>query len=409
MSPPNNLEDFLDQNVVLTKLQARKIILDAAGLAREAQFGTGIEAVYRVIDHLGFVQLDTNYVVERAHHHVMAARVPDYQTKWLGELCEDGRIYEYFSSDAGYLPMHDFRYSLPVKEAFQMQGKPLSRPEINLMKQILDRVEREGPLMVGDFENDRQEASSGWWDWRPAKVALERLYLDGNLMINRTKAFQKVYDLPLNIVPQETDLTMPTAEEYARFVICRTLAALGIASAKEMLWRSRRVKGNLVKKELEKMAQTGQVKTVTVEGLKGPYYMLSNQEIDVNVSDEVFILSPFDILNVFRHRLKDFFNFDYQIECFVPAPKRQYGYFSLPILAGETFIARMDAKANRKQKLLIIHNIHFESIELTQVIIDKFIQALKVFVQFNQCHNITFDQSNKKTYLEAIRKGFENS
>nr|WP_294875741.1 crosslink repair DNA glycosylase YcaQ family protein [uncultured Pedobacter sp.] len=394
------------ESIVLTKLQARKIILDAAGLARKAQFGTGIEAVYRVIDHLGFVQLDTNYVVERAHHHVMAARIPDYKTEWLANLCEDGRIYEYFTSDAGYLPMDDFRFSLPVKKAFETQGKPLTKPEINLMKQILDRVEREGALMVGDFENDRTEASSGWWDWRPAKVALERLYLNGKLMISRTKAFQKTYDLPFNLVPHETDLAMPTDGEYARFVIYRTLGALGICSAKEMAWRARRVKGNLVKKELENMVQAGKIKMVIIEGLKGPLYMLPNQEINIKLSNEVFILSPFDILNVFRHRLKDFFNFDYQIECFVPAPKRLYGYFSLPVLAGETFIARMDAKADRKQKMLIVHNIHFESVDLEQTVIEKFVQALKTFVEFNQCKDIVFKRSNNETYLKAISKSF---
>ena len=394
------------ESIVLTKSQARKIILDAVGLARKAQFGTGIEAVYKVIDHLGFVQLDTNYVVERAHHHVMAARIPDYKTEWLANLCGDGRIYEYFTSDAGYLPMDDFRFSLPVKKAFETQGKPLTKPEINLMKQILDRVEREGALMVGNFENDRIEASSGWWDWRPAKVALERLYLNGKLMISRTKAFQKTYDLPFNLVPQETDLAMPTDGEYARFVIYRTLGALGICSAKEMAWRARRVKGNLVKKELENMVQTGKVKMVIIEGLKGPLYMLPNQEINIKLSNEVFILSPFDILNVFRHRLKDFFNFDYQIECFVPAPKRLYGYFSLPVLAGETFIARMDAKADRKQKMLIVHNIHFESVDLEQIVIEKFVQALKTFVEFNQCKDIVFKRSNNETYLKAISKSF---
>ena len=394
------------ESIVLTQSQARKIILDATGLARKAQFGTGVEAVYNVIDHLGFVQLDTNYVVERAHHHVMAARIPDYQTEWLANLSEDGRIYEYFSSDAGYLPMGDFRFSLPVKKAFETQGKPLTKPEVNLMKQILDRVEREGALMVGDFENDRLAASSGWWDWRPAKVALERLYLNGKLMISRTKAFQKTYDLPFNLVPEETDLSMPTDEEYARFVIYRTLGALGICSAKEMAWRARRVKGNLVKKELEKIIQEGKVKMVIVEGLKGPLYMLPDQEINVKLSNDVFILSPFDILNVFRHRLKDFFNFDYQIECFVPAPKRLYGYFSLPVLAGETFIARMDAKADRKQKMLIVHNIHFESVDLEQRIIEKFVQALKAFVQFNQCKDIVFKRSNNETYLDSISKSF---
>ncbi len=393
--------------ISLTKSQARKIILEAAGLARKAQFGTGIDAVYRLIDHFGYVQLDTNYVVERAHHHVMAARVPGYQREWLSELCEEGRVFEYVTSDAGYLPMSDFRFSLPVKKAFENRAKPLSMPEINLMKRIMDRVEREGAVMVGDFENDRLEASSGWWDWRPAKVALERLYLNGSLMISRTKSFHKSYDLPMNLVPQDTDLDMPTAEEYARFVIRRTLGALGVASVKEMAWRARHVKDNLIKSELEKMLRSAELNQVVVDSVKTPLYMLPGQNMNLSVSNDVFILSPFDILNVFRQRLKDFFNFDYQIECFVPAPKRKYGYFSLPILAGETFIARMDAKADRKQKILMVHNIHFEAVELDQHTLSKFAAELEAFVHFNECRDIVFKKSNNEVYLKTISSTFK--
>ena len=394
------------QPIILSKAQARKIILHAAGLAKRGQFGTGPEAVCRLIDHLGFVQLDTNYVVERAHHHVMASRIPDYQVSWLPELTTEGRIFEYFTSDAGYLPMEDFRFSQPVKQAFEIQGVALTKAEANLMKQILDRAEREGPLMVGDFENDRIEAGSGWWDWRPAKVALERLYLEGKLMITRTKAFHKIYDLPINLIPLETDLEMPSAEEFARYVIRRTLGALGIAAIKEMSWRARRVKGNLVKLELERMIATGEVKIVVVNDLKTQLYMLRDQATEINLSGDAFILSPFDILNVFRHRLKDFFNFDYQIECFVPAPKRVYGYFSLPILLSDEFVARMDAKADRKQKTLIIHNLHFEHIALTADQLRKISDALKAYIQFNRCHNIVFEQSNRKDYLGIIQSDF---
>ncbi|MGN7990147.1 winged helix-turn-helix domain-containing protein [Pedobacter sp. 22226] len=392
--------------IVLNRSQARKIIIHAAGLSKKAQFGTGTEAVYRVIDHLGYVQLDTNYVVERAHHHAMFARVPDYQTEWLAELGEQGDIFEYFTSDAGFLPMHDFRFSLPVKKAFETQGASLTRRESDLMNQILDHVERDGAVMVGDFENDRVEASSGWWDWRPAKVALERLYLEGKLMISRNSAFQKVYHLSLDVIPQDTDQTMPSDEEYARYVILRTLGALGISSVKEMAWRARRVKGNLVKKELEKMLQSKEVLTVSVDGVKGPLYMRSDTDINISIEDELFILSPFDILNVFRARLKDFFDFDYQIECFVPAPKRKFGYFSLPILSGEKFIARMDAKANRKQKILIIHNIHFEPVEIDQKTINQLVQNLKEFILFNKCQDVTFGRSNNSTLLKLISQEF---
>ncbi|TCC96849.1 winged helix-turn-helix domain-containing protein [Pedobacter psychroterrae] len=390
----------------LSRSQARKIILDAAGLSAPAQFGYGIEAVYKLIDHLGFVQLDTNYVVERAHHHVMFSRVPDYEISWLSELCEDGRVFEYLTSDAGFLPMNDFRFSLPIKKAFELREKPSDKRMENLMRQILDQVERDGVVMVGDFENDRVEASTGWWDWRPAKVALERLYLEGKLMVSRDRKFHRRYDVPLNLIPQEIDLSMPSAEEFARVTIGRTLGALGICSVKEMTWRSRRVKGNLVKSELEKMVVEEEVILVNVDGMKGPHYMLAGQKIDVEISGDVFILSPFDILNVFRHRLKDFFGFDYQIECFVPAPKRIYGYFSLPVLAGDVFIARMDSKADRKNKVLLVHNIHFEDVELSKEILEKFIAALMAFVAFNHCYDIRFDKTNKPAYLKAIVKGF---
>ena len=381
--------------------------MHAAGLARRAQFGKGREAVYKLIEHLGFIQLDTNYTVERAHHHVIAARVPDYRLEWLDELQEEGRIFEFFTSDAGYIPMKDFRYSLPVKQALAANRKPLTSAEISLMNKVLDRVGREGPLMVKDFENDRREASAGWWDWRPSKIALERLYLDGRLMTTRTKGFQKVYDLPINLVPGEIDQRMPAPDEYARHVIRMGLRSLGIAYSKEIAWRARHVKGHLVRKELEKMAAEGEIFHVTVAGLKNaPLYMLpSYKNKEIRLTDEVFILSPFDVLNVFRHRLRDFFGFDYQIECFVPEGKRKYGYFSLPILAGQRFVARMDSKADRKQRVLIVHNLHFEKIELTKPELCKITEALKAFARFNQCPDIVFTKSNRKQYLKAIREG----
>jgi uncharacterized protein YcaQ len=393
----------------LTKAQARSIILNAAGLASTAHFGQGRGAVYRMIEHFGFLQLDTNTVIARAHHHVLASRIPGYESGWLDELVEEGRVFEYFASDAGYLPMKDFRFTLPVKQAFETSRKLVTKAEADLMKHILDRVERDGPVRVGDFEYDRLEASTGWWDWRPAKVALERLYLGGKLMIRRSKTFQKVYDLPINFVPIEINQEMPTAEEYVQHIIYRTLNVMGLAYAKDISWWARRVKGNSVKLELFKLVELGAVMQVQVEGLKDPLYMLPGKEHLAEVTNEVFILSPFDILNVFRYRLRDFFNFDYQLECFVPAPKRQYGYFSLPVLAGDTFIARMDAKADRKNKVLIIHNLHFEPIMLQADQLLRFVNALKTFVLFNQCLDVDFRHSNNKLYLAEITRQFSRS
>jgi uncharacterized protein YcaQ len=393
------------EQLILTKSQARKIILHAAGLSKRGQFGKGKQAVYKLIEHLGFVQIDTIYVVERAHHHVIVTRVPDYRPEWLDRLQADGKIFEFWTYAAGYIPMHEFRFSLPVKASFLARRKLVTPAEINLMKKVLDRISREGPLMARDFENDRVRKSLGWWDWRPSKLALERLHFDGRLMTIGRKDFQKVYDLPANIMPEDIDTSMPTAEEFARHAIRRSLKALGIAYMKDIAYSSRYVK-NSIKSELEKLVAEGEVCEVKVKGLTGaPLYMLPQYKSKkIAVAGDVFILSPFDVLNVHRHRLRNFFDFDYQVECFVPQGKRKYGYFSLPVLIGDTFIARMDAKADRKQHILIIHNLHFEAVKLTRPTVIKLCDAIKAFAKFNECKTAVIKKSNDTTLLKTIEK-----
>jgi uncharacterized protein YcaQ len=130
------------------------------------------------------------------------------------------------------------------------------------------------------------------------------------------------------------------------------------------------------------------------------------QKKKITIAGDAFILSPFDMLNVFRHRLTDFFDFDYQVECFVPAPKRKYGYFSLPVLIGDIFVARMDAKADRKQKTLVIHNLHFEKLKITPAMTEKLLDAIQAFAVFNGCTDITITKSNNKVVLKTMREMF---
>ncbi len=260
--------------------------------------------------------------------------------------------------------------------------------------------------MVKDFENDRQEASSGWWDWRPSKVALERLFLDGSLMTTRTRDFQKLYDVPKNLIPGRHRYGDADARRICQTHDPSRIAIPGYRLCKRNGWRARFVKGHVIREEIRKLVDEGEVCTVKIEGLPttAPLYMLpAYSRRKIERSDDAYILSPFDTLNVFRHRLRDFFDFDYQIECFVPEPKRKYGYFSLPILIGDTFVARMDSKADRKQKTLIIHNLHFEPVKRTKPDFPKFITALHRFARFNNCTDIVFKKSNNKPYLKAIK------
>jgi uncharacterized protein len=392
-------------NLILSQSQARKIILHAAGLSKRAQFGKGKEGVYKAINHLGFVQVDTNYVVERAHHHSLAARVPDYKTQWLDELQSEGRIFEFWTFASGFIPMYEYRYSYHVKKAFMARRAPLAQTEINLMKKILDRISREGPLMARDFENDRVTKSSGWWDWRPSKLALEWLHLEGKLITTRKGNFQKVYDLPENILPTDLNMTVPSDEEFVQHVIRRSLKALGIGYLKDVALRGRYVKIPIAP-ELKKMIASGEVVNVEIKGLKtSPLYMLAEyKKKKIDLSGDAFILSPFDLLNVHRQRLKDLFNFDYMVECFVPEKKRKYGYFSLPVLVGDTFVARMDSKADRKQRVLVINNLHFEAVKLSKQMIGNLADAIQRFTKFNQCDSVVIRKTNNKTVSAHLLK-----
>jgi uncharacterized protein YcaQ len=390
--------------ITLTPEQARKIILHAAGLWKRAPFGKGKEAVYKFIDHLGFLQIDSNSVVERAHHHVIATRVPGYQPEWIYSLQGDGKVYEFWTFATGYMPMHAYRFSLPVHTAFDDRYE-VAPAETTLQRKILDRIGREGPLMARDFENDRTTKSTGWWDWRPSKRALEHLHLSGKLITLRKKDFQKVYDLPENVLPIDLDLTPPTEDEFTHHAIYRALKSLGVASLKDIAYTCRFVKMPW-KTAVQQLVDTGKVCAVDVTGLKGgPYYMLPEyRKKSITLSGDVFILSPFDILNVLRHRLRDFFDFDYQVECFVPEAKRKYGYFSLPILIGDKFVARMDSKADRKKRTLQVNNLHFESVKLTKAMIADIGEAIQEFAKFNQCEAIVLLKCNDKAVLKTLRQ-----
>lgn len=390
--------------VVITNSEARKVILHAAGLSKRAQFGRGKEGVYKFIEHLGFVQIDTNYVVERAHHHSIWARVPDYKPGWIDELQSDGRVFEFWTFATGYIPTQNFRFSLPVKEDFAARYKPKTQAEINLMKKIIDRIGREGPLMASDFENDRVTKNKGWWDWRPSKVALERLHLFGELMTTRNKKFHKVYDLTENVLPRDVDRTAPTPEEYTRHVVFRALKMLGLGYANEVAWTAH-YGPKTIKKELKSMADNGEIIEVKIEGLKStmPIYMHPDYaKKKITLSGDAYILSPFDILNVFRRRLRDFFAFDYQVECFVTESKRKYGYFSLPVLIGDTFVARMDCKADRKAGVLNINNLHFEKMKFTGEMILKLAGTMEKFTEFNQCNKTVIIKTNDRVLARAI-------
>lgn len=401
-----------EREVIITKQTARRIAIRQSGLNKRSPFGRGKNAVYKALDHLGYIQIDTISVVERAHHHNLWNRVSNHEKKYLHILqFRDKKVLEYWAHAASYLPMKDFRYTLIMKQFFKDQKDRWPKPDKSIMNRVFEQVKSEGTMMARDFEH-RQTPGGGWWDWKPAKWALERLFLEGDLVIRERKGFQKVYDIPENVIPADIDVSFPSLDAHARYLIRRCLQAFGIATLNEMYYL-RKGMGPHVKKNVDEMLKEGELMKVQIKGLNNQYFSFpgKDQFTGIRIAKNVRILSPFDNLIIQRKRTKEIFGFDYQIECYVPRPKRKYGYFTLPLLYGDQFIGRMDSKANRKTKCYHIFNLVIEDeVKIDDRMLEELVKSIWEFTGFNGCVEVDIgrvEPADMKNEIELRIKDFE--
>ena len=368
--------------------QARKLVLMSQRLPSVKQTGKAIAATLSAVEHLGYIQIDTISAIQRAHHHTLWNRNPRYKTSHLNQLLIDKQVFEYWSHAAAYLPMRDYRYSLPRKLAIANgdQDHWYERDE-RLMKSVLMRIAAEGPLMAKDFAHTGKK--TGDWNSKPAKRALEYLFMQGELMVPFRANFHKVYDLTERVLPEETDTTVPTPKEYARFLVTRYLKANGLGQPAEMAYLLKNIKP-LVADALQEMVSNRELLQIRTGGNR--YYALP-AALDLLrkplARSKLKILSPFDNLLIQRKRIQALFDFNYQMECYVPEAKRQYGYFSLPILWEGRLVARMDCKAEKKKSLLHIHHLALEpGLAKTEAFAVALCKELAPFLAFNNCSDL---------------------
>jgi uncharacterized protein len=367
---------------------ALNLILHRQGLLN-TDFGEGKDGVYNVIKRLGYVQIDTLAVVARAHHHVLWSRLPGYRENYLDQLVEEKKVFEYWSHAASYLPMENFRFSIPRKKAYEDGIKHWFPVDEKMKKYVFDRIRAEGPLRSKDFEHNSRNES--WFDWKPAKRALEQLFMEGKLMVSRRQGFQKVYDLAERVLPEWVNTTFPTNEEVAENLIMESINSQGLVTIEEIGYLRISIKPHLMNL-IKKLQESHKIVPVKIEDIDAVYYTFPeftefDEKPDVS---ELHILSPFDNLVIQRKRLQMLFDFDYVIECYVPEKKRKYGYFSLPLMYGNRFIGRMDSKADRKMGNFIVRSLDWEVQPVKNVIKEAFEEKLNKFAEFNGCRNIVF-------------------
>ena len=368
----------------------KQLTLFNQGLGKTSRFTKGVDGTLQAIEHLGYVQIDTISVVERAHHHILWSRVPDYELNHLNSLVRERQIFEYWYHAASYLPMKDYRYALPAMMSVRNgESRYFNRGDQHLMNEILARVRAEGKIRLRDIDKNNKKSLGNWWNTGPGRRAFEQLYMQGDLMICERNGMEKVFDLTERCLPENIDLSMPTLYEYAQYLFNNTLRAHGAFTWKQLVHLKKNDLKETMRVVLKEHIDAGVVSAIKLENGQTLYVDVAAMEQKVSTDFGLKILSPFDNSLIHRDRLASLFEFDYSIECYVPAAKRVYGYFCLPILYQDELVGRVDCKAHRSIKELEVISLHLEkTVKNKELFFFELEQELKRFAAFNQCSTI---------------------
>ncbi|MGL5003005.1 MAG: winged helix-turn-helix domain-containing protein, partial [Casimicrobium sp.] len=317
--------------------------------------------------------IDTISVVARSPYLVLFSRIGHYEPRWLDELLAEGKLFEYWSHAACFLPIDDYPLYRTQQLALERYGFKRAPQRIDADPvghlNLLDHVRETGAVRASDFEHEGGRKGNGWWDWKPDKLRLETLYTAGEIMVARRENFHRIYDLRERVLPKRflNDDIAHSHESMVREFSLRAVKAMGIAQAR-WIGDYFRHAAKTPEPDPETLVDKGELIRVQVEGWKNAAYvhrdhraLLKAAQSDRLMATHSTLLSPFDPLVWDRERALATWNFDYRIECYTPEAKRKYGYFTLPMLVMGTLLGRLDAKAHRQSKVFELKSMHFES------------------------------------------------
>ncbi|NLI98101.1 winged helix-turn-helix domain-containing protein, partial [bacterium] len=232
----------------------------------------------------------------------------------------------------------------------------------------------------------------------------------GDLMVKERKNFQRIYDLTERVLPSWVDTSTPDMGDVGRFLIHRALNAHGLARAKEIRDHIHLAEKNTIEAVLRDMVETEEVLSVKMENTDNMEYYLLPGTLEKTgarkkTNMRLELLSPFDNLVIQRDRLKRIFDFDYQLECYVPSKKRKYGYFMLPVLWGNEFVAKLDPKAKRASNLLLVKKLLFEpGFKDYDAILSPLSILLRQYALFNNLDGIKVEKTVPVFFKNMLQK-----
>jgi uncharacterized protein YcaQ len=384
--------------------------LAAQGLLDPPSKAGDKQDLLRAIRQMGYLQIDTIQAVRRSQYLVLWSRLGQYDPDWLGELHAEGHLFEYYAHALCYLPIQDY----PIFRGLMLYDDDTgngwhhwSNYHLEVIDHVRSVIEDRGPVCSSDF--DAETFVTGWGDMKKEKMALERLFSVGELMVQYRKKFRRYYNFRERVLPDWDDKRALDKKTARQMLLLKAVRALGVAN-EDWVAPYYQFKKTGVTEMLSELVAAGQLELVEVAGWEKPAYVHPDQNdmIDAVESGDLrphhtTLLSPFDPLVSDRDRALALFGFDYKMESYVPAKDRKFGYFSLPILHRGRLIGRLDPKAHRKEKRMEIKKLYLEP----GIIVDEsLVCALKAvladFTTWHEMESLEITATEPKSLREAL-------
>jgi hypothetical protein len=395
----------------LSLAAARALHLAAQGMLQPRRARATRDDVLAAIRRMGVLQIDTISVVARSPYLVLWSRLGDYDPAWLEQLLAEGKLFEYWAHEACFIPVEDYglyrHRMLDTVPLGWKSGAKWMEGNAEHVARVLEHIRIKGPTRAADFERVDGKGG-GWWEWKPEKRSLEALFTAGKVMVARRQNFHRVYDLAERVLPGWDDSQAPSMDDVRRAFVLRAVKALGVAKAAWVPDYHRTRPPHLAPQAL---ADEGLLLRARVEGWKEPVFvhpdhaelLASAAQGSLNPTVTT-LLSPFDPIVWDRRRALELFGFDYRLECYTPAEKRQYGYFTLPVLRRGQLVGRIDAKAHRAAGVFELKSVVLEpGVRPGERLLRDLAAALGRCARWHGCPRIEVTRADPETVAAPLR------
>lgn len=360
---------------------ARRIALAAQGFARPHPDAVGTRQLNLAIQRLGLLQLDSVNVLERSHYLPMFARLGAYDKALLDKLtfAAKGPYREYWAHEAALIPLEEwplFRFRMQdYRDYYASAADPWLAAHADTLAWLRAELAEKGPLPASKIERDANAPRRGsWWDWDEVKRGLERMFRVGDVVSAGRRGFERTYALPEQVMPAGLwEREVPRADAV-HALMERSARAHGIGTLSDLA-DYYRLKTADARPALERLVDEGVVRRVAVPGWRRPAFLHRDARIPRRV-ETTALLSPFDPVVWERERALRMFGFHYRIEIYTPAPKRRFGYYTLPVLVDEALVGRIDLKNDRKRGVLRVQSAWREE-GVTDAVAERIVPVLR--------------------------------